>query len=42
MKVWSTKWKWKAKLIIFPNPKVAIGQRAMLMVKPVSVAGKVS
>ena len=28
--------------IIFPNPKVAIGQRAMLMVKPVSVAGKVS
>ena len=28
--------------IIFPNAKVAIGQRAMLMVKPVSVAGKVS
>lgn len=28
--------------VIFPNPKVAIGQRAMLMVKPVSVAGKVS
>jgi succinylglutamate desuccinylase len=28
--------------IIFPNPKVAVGQRAMLMVKPVSVAGKVS
>ncbi|MDF3126610.1 succinylglutamate desuccinylase [Rheinheimera sp. 1928-s] len=28
--------------IIFPNPKVAIGQRAMLMVKPVSVTGKVS
>jgi succinylglutamate desuccinylase len=28
--------------VIFPNPKVAVGQRAMLMVKPVSVAGKVS
>ncbi|MFC4654546.1 MULTISPECIES: succinylglutamate desuccinylase [Rheinheimera] len=28
--------------VIFPNPKVAIGQRAMLLVKPVSVAGKVS
>ncbi|WP_337878793.1 succinylglutamate desuccinylase [Rheinheimera sp.] len=27
--------------VIFPNPKVAVGQRAMLLVKPVSVAGKV-
>lgn len=27
--------------IIFPNPNVAIGQRAMLMVKPVSIAGQV-
>ena len=26
--------------LIFPNAKVAIGQRAMLMVKPVSVAGR--
>lgn len=27
--------------IIFPNANVAIGQRAMLMVKPVSIAGRV-
>ncbi|MCT6699430.1 succinylglutamate desuccinylase [Rheinheimera sp. 4Y26] len=26
--------------LIFPNAKVAIGQRAMLMVKPISVAGR--
>lgn len=26
--------------LIFPNAKVAVGQRAMLMVKPVSVAGR--
>ena len=28
--------------IIFPNSDVALGQRAMLLVKPVSVAGQVS